>query len=105
MNIAINKKYKNYDRLSRYTRIPYYYNIEDNKYEYGTTAHLRDDTVFSLHKVKKGDTPDSLALYYYNNPTYYWVILDFNRIQDPFDELVEGMYIKIPVISAIKFDL
>ena len=105
MNILTHKKYKSYDRLSRYTRFPYYYNTEDNKYMYGTTAHLKDNTPYMLHKVQRGDTYDKLALDYYNNPTYYWIILDFNRIQDPFIEPEEGIYIKIPTFSAIQFDI
>jgi nucleoid-associated protein YgaU len=57
------------------------------------------------HKVKDGDTLDSLALYYYNNPTYYWVIADFNRIQDPYLELEVGRILKIPTFSNIAFKL
>ena len=50
-----------------------------------------------------GDTWDNLSLLYYGNPTYYWVICSFNRVQDPFKELVVGEKIKIPTISVIKF--
>jgi len=105
MDVLKNKSYKSYDRISRYTRFPTFYNTLDNKYVYGTTAQLRDDTVFSIHKVQRGDTLDTLALKYYNNPTYYWVLADFNRIQDPFDDLTVGMYLKIPTLSVIQFNI
>ena len=103
MDVLKNKRYRSYDRVSRYVRFPYYYHSKDNKYIYGTTNQLLATTYYSLHKVVRGDTPDSLALKYYNNPTYYWVILDFNRMQDPFEELVEGSYIKIPTFSTIQY--
>ena len=48
-----------------------YIGITDNKYTYGTTRHLKTDTYYVLHMVQRGDTFDSLALEYYNNPTYY----------------------------------
>lgn len=105
MNILTDKQYKNYDRLSRYEIFPTYYNTVDNKYFYGTTAQLSTDTPFISHKVSQNDTWDSLALYYYGNPTYYWIICDFNRIQDPLSRPKLNTIIKIPTFSAIKFDI
>ena len=106
MEILSNKQYKSYDRVSRYQVFPFYYNTTDNKYVYGITSHLiTDDTKFVSHKVKRFDTLDSLALYYYNNPTYFWVIADFNRIRDPYKELEEGTILKIPTFSNIAFDV
>ena len=100
------KQYKNYERVSRYQVFPFYYNTEDNKYSYGITSHLlTDNTTFVAHKVKRNDTLDTLALYYYNNPTYYWIIADFNRIRDPFEELEVGTTLKIPTFSNIAFDI
>ena len=76
------------------------------KYYYGLTSHLiTEDTSFVAHKVKRGDTLDSLALYYYNNPTYYWVIADFNKIRDPYLDLEEGRTLRIPTFSNIAFDI
>lgn len=106
MDILINKNYKDYHRVSRYGLFPYYYNRMDGKYMYGITSHLKtDETSFVSHKVELGDTLDTLALYYYNNPTYYWVIADFNRIQDPFAELELGTILKIPTFSNIEYDI
>ena len=97
------KTYKAYDKLSRYNNFPYYYHPIDNKYIYGTTAYLKDTTPYVVHIVKKNDTLDSLALFYYNNPTYYWIIADFNRIIDPYEPLTVGTQIKIPSFSNIEF--
>ena len=50
------------------------------------------------------DNLDYLALKYYNNPTYWWIIAYFNRINDPFIRLAaKYTVIKIPSISSIKF--
>lgn len=99
------KSYRDYHYISRYTSFPYFYNETDNKYIYGTTAQLREDNAYVLHTVTQGDTFDSLALKYYNNPTLYWVICDFNKIQDPYRDLEVGQKIKIPALSSIRFDL
>ena len=101
-----NKQYKSYDRVSRYQVFPFFYNTKDDKYSYGITSHLlTDNTTFVAHKVKRNDTLDTLALYYYNNPTYYWVIADFNKIRDPFADLEEGTVLRIPTFSNIAFDI
>jgi nucleoid-associated protein YgaU len=106
MSQLINKQYKNYDKVSRYSIFPYYYNRIDDKYIYGLTTHLKNENVkFVNHTVKKDDTLDNLALYYYNNPTYYWVIADFNRINDPYKTLKIGTILRIPTFSNIEFDI
>lgn len=106
MDIIGNKQYREYDRVSRYAVFPFYQHKIDNKYFYGLTSHLSvEDTRYVSHKVKAGDTLDTLALYYYNNPTYFWVIADFNRIRDPYSELEEGTILKIPTFSNITFNI
>lgn len=106
MNVLTEKRYKDYSRVSRYSPFPYYYHKEDDKYIYGVTAHLNTtETPFVSHEVQSGDTYDSIALYYYNNPTYYWIILDFNRIQDPFNEPSVGTILKVPTFSAVNYDI
>ncbi len=105
-DVLSEKQYKTYDRVSRYSPFPYYYNRNDDRYIYGITAHLNtSDTPFVSHVVKPGDSVDSLALYYYNNPTYYWIILDFNRLQDPFAPLIQGTTLRIPTFSSINYDM
>lgn len=104
MSILTNKTYKEYSYVSRYNAFPYYYHKEDNKYIYGLTAYLDNTTVYTLHTVKQGDTLDRLALQYYGNPTLYWVICSYNRIQNPYKELVIGSTIKIPSMSNIQYN-
>lgn len=105
MSVLTNKTYKDYEKLSRYSPFPYYYHTIDDKYIYGTTAYLKDTTPYFSYTVKRGDTFDSLALEFYNNPTFFWIICSFNHIQDPYIELEEGQLIKIPSISTIEFDM
>lgn len=105
MKILTDKQYKSYNKVSRYQIFPIYYNNIDEKYIYGLTANLSiEDTQFVMHKVRPNDSLDSLALYYYGNPTYYWVIADFNRFRDPYAPLPVGNAIKIPTFSNIKFE-
>ncbi len=105
MNILTDKQYKVYNRLSRYSLFPIYYNTLDDKYESSTTAYLDDSTEYLLHKVQQNDNYDTIALQYYNNPTYYWIICSFNHIQDPFVPPVPGTYVKVPVMSSIRYDI
>lgn len=105
MEVLKNKSYKDSSNLSRYTPFPYYYHTKDDKYISGVTSYLRDTTVYSLYEVQQGDTYDSIALEFYNNPTLYWIICSFNRIQDPFSDLQKGQVLKIPSISNIEFDI
>ena len=99
------KAYRTYNYISRYSSFPYYYNTEDEKYIYGTTAYLDDSTPYTLYKVQKADTWDSMALKFYNSPTFFWILCDFNRIRDPFIKLKEGQQIKVPVITSIRYKL
>ena len=103
MDILVDKSYRSYDYISRYASFPYYYDITDDRYIYGTTSQLKDDTSYVIHKITQTATLDSLALKYYNTPTLYWVICDFNKIQDPFSDLHVGEEIKIPTLSNISF--
>ena len=106
MSKIINKTYKNYNRVSRYSVFPYYYNTLDDKYMYGLTTHLKTDNInFVNHYVQQEDTLDTLALYYYNNPTYFWIIADFNKIQDPYEKLEICRILRIPTFSNIEFDI
>ena len=103
MDKLIDKAYKTYKRLSRYSSFPYYYDTNQNRYVYGTLSHLDPTTLYSAYTVKKNDTYDSISLAFYNTPIYFWVICDFNNINDPFDKPKEGTSLNIPVLSSIEF--
>lgn len=104
MDVLRKRQYKQYSKLSKYQLFPIFYHTLDEKYVQGIPANLFDDTAFVWHVVKEGDTYDKLAVYYYNNPVYYWIICDYNRVQNPFDVPKVGTKIKIPTFSDIQFD-
>ena len=105
MDVLTNKKYRNYTTISRYSAFPIYYHNIDKKWVGGSTQYLRDDTPYNTCVVNTGDTYDNLALYYYNNPTLYWVICSFNHIQDPFKDPEVGEVLRIPVLSGISYNI
>ena len=97
-------QYRTYNYISRYTSFPYYYDTEDRKYIYGTTSQIdTESTPYTLYQVQKGDTYDSMALKFYNSPTFFWIICDFNRIQDPYSVPVPGTRLMIPSMTDISF--
>ena len=104
MGKLVDKSYKNYDKLSRYSNIPYWYNLNTQKYTYGTVSWLSDDTSYENYIIQQGDTLDTLSLRAYGSPIYYWIIASFNRIRDPFEQLKVGEKIKIPTKSVIHFE-
>ena len=104
MDTLKNKTYANFDYLNRYSSIPYYYDTLQNKQIYGIGTNLKNNTEYVTHKLKNNDTLNSLALKYYNDPTFWWIIAAFNDIQDPFRPLRDKYEtIKIPSISSIEF--
>lgn len=103
-DVLTNKQYKEYNKVSRYSNFPIYYNILDNKYIQGTTAYLNNTTAHSLYTVVKNDTYDSIALKFYGTPIFYWIICSFNHIQDPFIPPKVGDTLMIPVFSTITYD-
>lgn len=104
MDVLKDEQRREYGHLSRYASFPFYYNSEDDKYIYGTTSNLSQDITFVEHKVKQWDTLDSLAFDYYGRPDLFWVIADFNRIQDPFIELFGNKEsLMIPQLTNISF--
>lgn len=104
MNVLTNERYLNYDKLSRYSQFPYFYNKLDNKYICGTTSYLKDTTNYQVYIVQPNDTYDSIALRAYGNPTYYWIICSFNHIQDAFSIPIPGSQLKLPVMTDIEFE-
>lgn len=104
MDSLKNKTYNQYDYISRYAGTPIYYHIEDEKEIAGLSKNMLKNVTWVAHKVVSTDTLDKLALTYYNNPTYWWVIAYFNDIQDAFIKLKDHFDIlKIPSINGISF--
>jgi hypothetical protein len=104
MDDLTKKRFAQFDYTSRYTGIPYYYNKKDQREIYGLSRNMIKNSSWVAHKVAQDDTLDKLALNYYNNPSYWWVIAYFNDIQDAFIRLKDYFdVIKIPSINSIEF--
>ena len=104
MDTLKNKTYASFDYLSRYTNTPYYYDTIQDRQIYGIGTNIKTTSEFVTHKVRSNDTLHSLALKYYNNPTFWWVIAYFNDIQDAFKPLnAKYETLKIPSIASIEF--
>lgn len=104
MDTLKNKNYESFNYLSRYTNIPYYYDTLKGREIFGIGTNLKNNTEFVTHKVASNDTLHSLALKYYNNPTFWWIIAYFNDIQDSFKPLkIKYETLRIPSISSIEF--
>ena len=104
MNVLKDKSSKTYLYTSRYATLPYYYNTLDKKYMYGISTTLNTNTHYVLHNLVDSDSLDSLALKYYGRPDLFWVIADFNNLNDPYIRLVDKMSsIKIPSLSGITW--
>ena len=71
MDTLKNKNYENYDYLSRYTHVPYYFDTLTEREISGIGTGMSKDSPYVSHKVEPGDTLHKLALKYYNNPTYW----------------------------------
>lgn len=100
MDILTNKTAKTSEYFSRYNGLSYFYNKLDNKEQLENTKWLSHEMDYSVYQVKDGDTYDSIALLHYNNPTYYWIICDFNRILDPLKRPEPGRLLYLPIIGT-----
>lgn len=104
MDKLTNERATTFDYLSRYTGVSYFYDTKHNRDIFGIGSQISFDTPYLLHKVEVGDNLDKLALKYYNNPSYWWVLAYFNKINDAFSN-IDKTYttLKIPTISSIVF--
>ena len=103
MEKLINKTIKAYEYNSRYNTVPYYYNVEDQKYIRGLAKRVSGEFEYSVHEVKQTDDLDKLSFHYYGRPDLYWVIADANGIKDPFINLWENYnFLYIPAYKDIR---
>lgn len=106
MEVLKNRTAKSTEYYSRYNGFSYYYNELDGKNQMATSAWLDENNTSIAHTVQKGDTWDSIALKYYGNPTYYWLICDFNRVVDPFILPKVGEIVYVPTLGKnVKFKI
>ena len=104
MDVLTDKNSTSKGYLSRYSNFPSYFHTLDNKHMQGLTAQLNPNTPSVVIYVTQSMTLESLANKYYGRPDYWWVIADFNRIQDPFLAIYpKYKTLKIPSINSIEF--
>ena len=105
MNTLRTKKYLNFGYIARGSGVPYYYDTIKDRNIMGIGKDLKKDIPYFTHETKRGETLDYLALKYYNNPTYWWIIAMFNDIQDAFIENLKERYpvLQIPNIATLAF--
>lgn len=104
MDVLKEKAQKTFDYTSRYASFAYYYNSNDKKYIYELGNQLKTDKSYVTVKVTEATTLDALANKYYGRPDYFWIIADFNRISDPFINLIDYYSeIKIPSIAELEY--
>ena len=61
---------------------------------------IREPAVHRITVAEEG-RPDIIAAKYYGNWSYWWVVMVFNDIMDPFEELLAGSVITLPVEEDI----
>jgi hypothetical protein len=106
MDTLKNRRYLQYGYLCRYTGTPFFYDTINEKECAGIAKDINPEASYFTHRTKKHETLDALALKYYNNPTYWWVIAMFNNIQDAFiDDLAKDYpVLQIPNLGSISFE-
>jgi len=61
------------------------------------------------HRMKPGDTWSNLAARFLGNPLHHWVIMEFNRVVDPWADLrtfiSEARLIIYPSLSRLNFQI
>lgn len=61
------------------------------------------------YRIKEGDTWSGLANRFLGDSTLWWVICEFNRVVDPWQDLkdfiAEGRLLIIPSITRLNFEL
>lgn len=104
MDVLTDKNLTSKQYISRYSNFPFYYHTLDNKHIQGLSAQLNTETQYVLIEINESTTLDYLANKYYGRPDYWWIIADFNRIQDPFLPIFPRFNkLKLPSIGALEF--
>ena len=62
-----------------------------------------EDSSETLVTIKQEDVlrPDLIGQKAYNSPDLYWVVMEYNNIQDPMFDLKIGQILKIPAIEKV----
>lgn len=84
--------------MKQYAPTSRYYNITENPDIIQTDLIVMSlpYTTTTVH-IEEKNSPELLAQRVYNNPHYWWVICQYNGIQNP-DILPVGLEVKCPVL-------
>lgn len=87
---------------SRYTRTPVTYSPTKQSLFFRTRERVQFNKKDIIqHTIVQGDNLPMLAKKYYNNSSYYWVIMDANtNLQSEFD-LVAGETLIVPSYTQV----
>lgn len=93
---------RRYDYESRYSK---YRQITVDNETYTETFNQSiipksEDDIFHIVESMQANRPDIIAKIYYNDATWYWVILLANNIVDPFT-IDAGTILRIPPTSTL----
>lgn len=66
------------------------------------TAHRGDDTYYTS---QTGDSFHSLAHRLYGDVRLWWVIAEFNDVEDPFNDLVPGTTLRLPSRARLHMEV
>ena len=77
--------------------------IKEVDHLYNTLSSFTMTYTPSYYRTNSHDVsqPDLISKKMYNTERYWWIICLVNKIQNPFDELEEGIILKIPSIYDI----
>ena len=75
--------------------------IDDETYlnifrAYVINDEVQEDVIFyDIHEITNDGWWDNISYSFYNDVSYWWVIVMMNDIQNPFEEIVDGQQIKV----------
>lgn len=73
-----------------------YLNMLNSKDVHDLIEEYLFNKLWVFHPVRKFEKWNTLASIYYNDESLYWIILVFNRIVDPFQDLLNFNIVRIP---------
>ena len=89
------------------TRYNFGVTVMEHKNKFVTTSVGSSYDVFSINLISKASCPgrvpaavdqrpDLISNIFYDTPGYWWYVMQYNGITDPFEELKAGKQISIP---------
>lgn len=57
---------------------------------------------FTIYEVKPKDTWTNLSFKFFNTYKLWWLLCKFNNVEDPFSELKQGDFIKVPTQQVVR---